>query len=97
MPFSVPLIRHPFAQLAYNQTLPTHTSMQTNVALVPLASSHKTLRVIDVPGHPRIRNQFQEHLATTKAIAFVVDASTISRNGPAVAECVSPWSRSNPS
>ena len=41
-------------------------------------------------GHPRIRNQFQEHLATTKAIAFVVDASTISRNGPAVAECVSP-------
>ncbi|PIL24222.1 hypothetical protein GSI_13975 [Ganoderma sinense ZZ0214-1] len=62
--------------------------MQTNMALVPLSSNHnhKALRVIDVPGHPRIRDQFQEHLPSTKAIAFVVDASIISRNGPAVAE-----------
>ncbi|TBU35722.1 signal recognition particle receptor beta subunit-domain-containing protein [Dichomitus squalens] len=72
--------------LAYRQTLPTHASMQTNAALVALASSHQTIRVIDVPGHPRIRDQFQEHLPSAKAIAFVVDASTISRNGPVVAE-----------
>ncbi|KAI8989680.1 P-loop containing nucleoside triphosphate hydrolase protein [Trametes punicea] len=72
--------------LAYRQTLPTHASMQTNASLVALSSSHKTLRIIDVPGHPRIRGQFQEYLPEAKAIAFVVDASTVSRNGAAVAE-----------
>ncbi|EPQ58292.1 P-loop containing nucleoside triphosphate hydrolase protein, partial [Gloeophyllum trabeum ATCC 11539] len=61
--------------LVYNQTLPTHTSLQTNTSLV-----------IDVPGHPRIRDQFKEHLPQAKAIVFVVDSSTVSRNGPAVAE-----------
>ncbi|KAI0372913.1 P-loop containing nucleoside triphosphate hydrolase protein [Pilatotrama ljubarskyi] len=72
--------------LAYQQTLPTHASMQTNAALVALPSTHRILRVIDVPGHPRIRDQFQEHLPQAKGIAFIVDASTVSRNGAAVAE-----------
>ena len=48
----------------------------------------KPLLVIDVPGHPRIRDQFKDHLLDAKAIAFIVDASTISRNGAAVAEYV---------
>ena len=43
---------------------------------------------MDVPGHPRIREQFREHLADAKAIVFVVDASNVSRNGPIVAEYV---------
>jgi len=74
-------------QLSYNQTLPSHTSLQVNTSLVPL-SPVRFLPVVDVPGHPRIRDQFQEHLTTTRAVAFVVDASTISRNGSIVAECV---------
>jgi len=41
---------------------------------------------VDVPGHPRVREQFREHLADAKAIVFVVDASNVSRNGPIVAE-----------
>jgi signal recognition particle receptor subunit beta len=49
-------------------------------------SVKKTIRVVDVPGHPRVRDQFREHLDDAKAIVFVVDSSTISRNGPAVAE-----------
>lgn len=76
------------AQLAYNQTLPTHTSMQTNASIVTLPSSGKTFRVVDVPGHPRIRDQFEEHLLSARAVIFVVDTSTVSRVGPAVAECV---------
>ncbi|GBE82108.1 P-loop containing nucleoside triphosphate hydrolase protein [Sparassis crispa] len=72
--------------LVYKQTLHTHTSMQTNSAVTTLPVSHKALRVIDVPGHPRLRDQFQEYLPEAKAVAFVVDASTISRTGPAVAE-----------
>ena len=43
---------------------------------------------MDVPGHPRIREQFREHLTDAKAVVFVVDASTVSRNGPIVAEYV---------
>ena len=75
-------------KLVYKQTLPTHTSMQTNAALMTLSQDRKTLRLIDVPGHPRIRDQFQEYLPHAKAVAFVVDSSTISRNGAAVAEYV---------
>ncbi|GJE90776.1 P-loop containing nucleoside triphosphate hydrolase protein [Phanerochaete sordida] len=72
--------------LLYKQTLPTHTSMQTNMANVSLPPSNKSLRIIDVPGHPRIRDQFREYMSDAKAVAFVVDASTVSRNGSAVAE-----------
>lgn len=74
-------------QFAYKQTLPSHMSLQTNSTVVALSAS-KALRVVDVPGHPRIRDQFRDHLGVAKAIVFVVDASTISRNGHAVAEYV---------
>ncbi|KAF7338153.1 p-loop containing nucleoside triphosphate hydrolase protein [Mycena venus] len=70
----------------YNQTLPTHTSLQTNTSTVALPELKKTLTVVDIPGHPRIRDQVNEYIGDSKAIAFVVDASTVSRNGPAVAE-----------
>ncbi|KDQ61047.1 hypothetical protein JAAARDRAFT_570856 [Jaapia argillacea MUCL 33604] len=74
--------------LVYKQTLPTHTSLQTNSSVIALGppNSQKTVQVVDIPGHPRIRDQFKEYLAQAKAVVFVVDASTVSRNGPAVAE-----------
>lgn len=62
-------------------------SLQPNTSILPLASG-KTLKLVDIPGHPRIRDQFREHIPETIAIVFVVDASTIARNGPTVAECV---------
>ncbi|KAF7294753.1 hypothetical protein MIND_01012700 [Mycena indigotica] len=70
--------------LVYNQPLPTHTSLQTNSSVIALPK--KALTVVDIPGHPRIRNQVNEFITDAKAIAFVVDASTVSRNGPVVAE-----------
>ena len=75
-------------QLVYNQTLPTQTSMQTNSAVISIPDTRKTIRIVDVPGHPRVRHQFKESLDDAKAIAFVVDASTVSRSGAAVAEYV---------
>ncbi|KAG1827129.1 signal recognition particle receptor beta subunit-domain-containing protein [Suillus subaureus] len=71
--------------LAFTGTLPSHTSLQVNTSIMPL-SPVGILPVIDIPGHPRIRNQFQEHLVNARAVVFVVDASTISRNGSTVAE-----------
>ena len=67
--------------------MPTQTSMQINSSIVSV-SLKKTIRVVDIPGHPRLRNQILEHLADAKVVGFVVDASTVSRNGPAVAEYV---------
>jgi signal recognition particle receptor subunit beta len=41
---------------------------------------------VDIPGHPRIRAQFQDHINDAQAVIFVVDASTVARNGAVVAE-----------
>ena len=62
-------------------------SMQTNVFVMTL-SSNKFIRIIDVPGHPRLRDQFQEHLSDAKAVGFVVDTNPVSQNAPAVTERV---------
>ncbi|KAL1663262.1 signal recognition particle receptor beta subunit-domain-containing protein [Schizophyllum commune] len=72
--------------LVYKHTLPTHASLQTNSAFATLPNLKQPLRVIDVPGHPRVRDQFRAHLPEARAVAFVVDASTVSRNGARVAE-----------
>jgi len=72
--------------LAFRQSLPTHASLQTNASLVTFPGTKKTLRVVDVPGHPRIRHQYREHFSEANAVVFVVDSSTVSRNGAAVAE-----------
>jgi len=70
--------------LAYGETLPSHTSLQTNTCV--FSRNKKVITLVDVPGHPRIHAQFREHLPDAKAIIFVVDASNVSRNGPIVAE-----------
>ncbi|ESK84903.1 signal recognition particle receptor subunit [Moniliophthora roreri MCA 2997] len=73
-------------ELVYGQTVPTHTSLQTNVSLLRIPGKKQPFKVIDIPGHPRIRDQFKEFLGDAKAVVFVVDANTVSRNGTLVAE-----------
>lgn len=72
-------------QLVFDQQLPSHTSLQTNSSTFTLPGS-KPINIVDVPGHPRIRDQFRDYLSDAKFVAFVVDASTVSRNAAAVAE-----------
>ena len=74
-----------FGQFVYGQSFPTQTSMQPNTSTFVL-SPKKTIQITDIPGHPRLRGQFEEHMPNTRAIGFVVDANTISRNAAAVAE-----------
>lgn len=62
--------------------------MQANISDVVLPETKACFKVIDIPGHPRLRGQFVEHLSDAKVVAFVVDANTISRNAAAVAEYV---------
>ena len=67
--------------------VPTHTSLQTNVSPLQLSATKGSfLRLIDIPGHPRLRDDFKEHVTDAKALVFVVDASTIARNAAFVAE-----------
>ena len=73
-------------QLTYGISVPPHTSMVVNETEI---YERHAYRLVDVPGHPRIRAQFSEYINKAKAIVFVVDSSTITRNGPAVAEFVS--------
>lgn len=74
-------------QLVYRQTLQTHASLQTNASTISLPNG-KVVLAADIPGHPRIRDQFREQLPNAKAVVFVADATAVSRNGPAVAESV---------
>lgn len=66
--------------------MPTHTSLQTNFSVVALPNAKRPWRVVDVPGHPRMRDQFREFLPQAKAVVFVVDVSTVARNGLLIAE-----------
>lgn len=76
-------------QLIYEHALPTHTSLQLNSIFLPSTTSQKkALEVVDVPGHPRLRGSFKTYVPEAKAIVFVVDASTVTRRGAQVAECV---------
>ncbi|KAL0578687.1 hypothetical protein V5O48_003307 [Marasmius crinis-equi] len=74
------------SELVYGQTVPTHTSLQTNVSLMSVAGKKNPVKVVDVPGHPRIRDQFRDYLSEAKGIVFVADSNLVSRNGAAVAE-----------
>ncbi|TFK30168.1 hypothetical protein FA15DRAFT_651682 [Coprinopsis marcescibilis] len=74
-----------FSKLVYGKSTPTNTSLQTNVSYANPTVT-KPLRIIDVPGHPRIRGQLTEYLPQAKTVAFVVDSNTISRTGVAAAE-----------
>lgn len=74
-----------FSRLVYGHISPTHASLQPSSSFATLSPT-KTLKVIDIPGHPRIRGQFTDFLSEAKTIAFVVDANSISRNSVVVAE-----------
>ena len=87
-------------QLVYNHAPQTHTSLQQNTALFrsPSPFHGRALRIVDIPGHPRIRGQFAEYLrgeakvgntaklAGVKGVVFVCDAAALTRNASTVAE-----------
>ncbi|KIO26271.1 hypothetical protein M407DRAFT_243819, partial [Tulasnella calospora MUT 4182] len=74
-----------FSSLLYSTSLPSHTSMQANSGVLQ-PTPETTAKLVDVPGHPRIRGTFAEHMKDAKAVVFVVDVNGIARNGAPVAE-----------
>ncbi|KAK0503342.1 P-loop containing nucleoside triphosphate hydrolase protein [Armillaria luteobubalina] len=75
-----------FAKLVYDRALPSHTSLQANTSSVDHPPFNNPIVIVDIPGHPKMRDQFKDHMKEAIVVAFVVDTSTVSRNGAAVAE-----------
>jgi len=64
----------------------TFTSLKENCGLLNLENS-KTLRLVDLPGHERLRLRLLDNYKnTTKAFVYVVDSSTVQKDIKDVAE-----------
>lgn len=71
-----------FMQLALGIVPETATSQQVNMAsLEPGRVGSAALRLVDVPGHARLRAQAWDWLDKADALVFCIDASVASRGG----------------
>uniref|UniRef100_A0A1B6EHE8 Signal recognition particle receptor subunit beta n=1 Tax=Cuerna arida TaxID=1464854 RepID=A0A1B6EHE8_9HEMI len=67
-----------FSRLLYNRHILTHTSIRENCGELIVNSGY--LRVIDIPGHERVRFKFfDQYKSIARGIIFVVDATTIQK------------------
>lgn len=76
-----------FSQLLHNEVRETFTSITENVGEYSVDGSDAVLRVIDSPGHERLRGRFfDQYKATVKGIIFVIDSVTVQKDIRDVAE-----------
>lgn len=76
-------------QLTQDENPATHTSLVSSVTTVALPSADgatKTVTLVDVPGHARLRDQVSKLLPDSTAVVFVVDIVNLVRNASSVAE-----------
>lgn len=67
----------------------TFTSIAENIGEYAIEGSGAVLRVIDIPGHERLRGRFfDQYKATTKGLIFVIDSVTVQKDVRDVAEYV---------
>ncbi|XP_063698792.1 signal recognition particle receptor subunit beta [Culicoides brevitarsis] len=68
-----------FSQLVYSEPRETYTSMKENVDRIGL---NKTVfRLVDVPGHERVRQKFfDQYKKTARLLVFVVDSATLQKD-----------------
>jgi signal recognition particle receptor subunit beta len=45
-------------------------------------------RLVDLPGHPRLRDEVKRNLKTASAVVFVVDVQSLLRVGGSIAEYI---------
>ncbi|KAI8136532.1 signal recognition particle receptor beta subunit-domain-containing protein [Fennellomyces sp. T-0311] len=66
-----------YTRLRYGKKAQTVTSMKENEG--PLVIENKTFDLVDMPGHERVRFRYADYLPVARAIVFVVDSTTITR------------------
>lgn len=83
-----------FAWLTASKAADTYTSATPNEALVTIKGSKNSnslaeIRLVDVPGHEKVRGKYFDDLKTsTLAIIFVVDSTSLGKRLRDVAECL---------
>ena len=77
-----------FSQLISAKLVQTYTSMTHNQMTLQVENK-ASVELVDVPGHERVRGQVLESFSSTaRAILFVVDSNTVSKQIRDVAECL---------
>ncbi|WWC61303.1 uncharacterized protein I303_103884 [Kwoniella dejecticola CBS 10117] len=84
-----------FANLVHNTYPQTHTSIQPSITTFPFASPYddgrsKQVKLVDIPGHPRLRDELKKHIKDASTVVFVVDIQALVRNSAAIAEELPP-------
>ena len=51
-------------------------------------SRSKQIRLLDLPGHPRLQDDIKAHLPEADGVVFVVDVQSLLKNAGAIAEYV---------
>ncbi|KAF9436288.1 hypothetical protein BGZ76_004351 [Entomortierella beljakovae] len=75
-----------YYMIAHNKSVETVTSIKENEIDIALNEGQKPIHLVDVPGHERLRFKFSEFMPITRAVVFVVDSSTVSRQTRLLAE-----------
>ncbi|CAL1527243.1 unnamed protein product [Lymnaea stagnalis] len=76
-----------YLQLAYKTFKQTYTSMKVNSGEYLVPEKNKKLRIIDLPGHERLRLQLlEEYKNLARGIVYVVDSATLQKDIKEVAE-----------
>lgn len=76
-----------FSELLFGKQRETFTSIAENVGDYTDNNSGKSIRIIDIPGHERLRRRFfDQYKSSAKAIAYIVDSVTIQKDVRDVAE-----------
>lgn len=76
-----------FSQLLANGVRETFTSIAENVGNYKNEWTGKNVRIVDIPGHERLRIRFfDQYKSNAKGIIFVIDGTTIQKNIRDVAE-----------
>lgn len=76
------------SQLISGKVVQTYTSMTHNKMTFPVENK-VSLELVDVPGHERVRGQILDTFsASTRALVFMVDSNTVSKQIRDVAECL---------
>lgn len=71
----------------HNEARETFTSIAENIGEYAIESSGSMLRIIDIPGHERLRGRFyDQYKTTTKGLIFVIDSITVQKDIRDVAE-----------
>ncbi|XP_052759971.1 signal recognition particle receptor subunit beta-like [Mya arenaria] len=76
-----------YTQLIYKKHNQTFSSISPNSGNYTVAESGKTLRLVDLPGHERIRQQMLDgHKDLARGVIFVIDSSSVQKEIKDIAE-----------